>query len=97
MQKSLGRVCLLLAALCLFSFGTGAFFCCSVADHDCCGEGCSLCLFISLLEQVMGLLSLGALFLLCAPLLKKGICRASSVPAPVCAHTPVRLKVKLSD
>lgn len=97
MQKSLGRVCLLLAVVCLFSFGTGALVCCSVADHDCCGEGCSLCLFVSLLEQVMGLLSFGALFLLCAPLLKKGICCASSVPAPVCAHTPVHLKVKLSD
>lgn len=97
MQKSLGRVCLLLAALCLFSFGTGAFFCCSVAEHDCCGEGCSLCLFVSLLEQVMGLFSLGAFFLLCAPLLKKGICRAFSALSCLCAHTLVFLKVKLSD
>lgn len=97
MNKKIGRVCLLLAVLYLFSFATGTLFCCAVAEHDCCGEGCSLCLFVSLLEQVEGLFSLCALALAGLSLFEKTVLCTCLGATPRCTRTLVFLKVKLSD
>ncbi len=92
MNKKL--VAWLLIALCLFAFSTYALTSGVLADHECTGEHCAVCLCMTLREQFQQLLLaavlLGGLLTVCCAL-RVEKCVWLSLRA---LWTPVCLKVK---
>lgn len=84
----------LLALVMLFS----VLFIVLEADHDCCGEGCSICTQIAACENLLNHLALATAALLAADFFSCAVRsiteRSDLVFRPL---TPILLKVKLSD
>ena len=87
-----------LAALILVVMLSSSLFIIEHADHDCTGEDCPICEQIYLCTQTLKTLSAAVMatcvFFLLAALLQ---IRIRQVEAACVSHTPVSLKVKLSN
>jgi hypothetical protein len=84
-------VCLLCIVMSALAYGIGI-------GHDCAGESCSICFFISTRDDVFKALCIFAavFFLPLTTLFLCGVHINNDSPA-FSTETPVRLKVKLSD
>ena len=95
MKKSMRVLCLVLCVLCLFVLACSLSLSCN-ESHDCSGEACAVCLVVSMRETLANLLFVAALAFLA---MLAQLCAATPAAVRVCCarHTPVLLKVKLSD
>lgn len=88
----------ILAALVLIVMVSSSLYIAEHADHDCTGEDCSICQQIYLCTQTLKTLSLAviaaAVFYAFSALLSITIRQVETACVP---HTPVSLKVKLSN
>ena len=98
MTKKNRVVALLLAVLVAFVLLSSMHYVVAEADHDCCGEHCTICYRIALCENILRTLGMS----IGAAAFAVVVCRTVSALLPMasvqifCA-TPVTLKVKLSN
>ena len=89
---------LLLVAVCLFAYAVTVLPLRFDIPHECRGDSCFICLCISLCERLAGsLLLLTAVGLTLAILFSAKFCIYCAADYDFVAHTPVCLKVKLSN
>ena len=95
-KRSVARLLLLsLVMLIAFMYMTSLACSCNVS-HDCCGASCAICLVVSMREALAKLLFVPVLAFLA---MLAQLCAAAPAAVRACCvhHTPILLKVKLSD
>jgi hypothetical protein len=92
-----GRFFVIAFALCvIFTLLFAASFESAHLDHDCCGEGCPVCLHIEVARNILKSLALACVVAVFAGLAKREKTLVNFISAYIFSPNPVLLKVKLT-